>query len=156
MATAQDVHRKPVLPPRHPMPIASHKTSTQALFDKPANSPEGWPSGPQAIKHSLFSVVSDLAIDGSLLALSLAFLTFGITVHFYDQASTELHPYATSILVEAATYVRELARSNTKLLQLTGRVGTYRFSDPLRMCSWSSCADDSPLAPGTRRTYWHS
>jgi hypothetical protein len=91
----------------------------------------GLAKSPKAIKTSTVSTLSDLLVDIVLLALSLAFLTFGIAVRSYDQVSLLQHPHVADALLRASKYVHECHQMCLGLYSYIAR--GRQFSNSLRM-----------------------
>ena len=92
------------LPPE-PLAHCESPAPSKPLLEQSTELPKGWPESPRAVESSWPSILSDLAVDVVLLALSLGFLAFGLAVRFFDQVPTKHHPRTADALVEATKYV---------------------------------------------------
>jgi hypothetical protein len=86
-------------------PGVADKLSDSEVLEGSVHQFRGWPTRPNPVKHSISSILTDLSVDGFLLAISVAFLGFAITVHQYDQAPVAKYPHTTEALLSASKYV---------------------------------------------------
>ena len=85
--------------------IAPDNINTAPL-PKPTNdAPRGWPMLPRRVKTSLHTRLTEFVVDMVLLACSVAFLAFAMTVIKYDQAPVHSHSTLAQTLESAAKYV---------------------------------------------------
>lgn len=102
--SADEVHHEP-----------THDTALTAtpLLDADADEaetcvPQGWPTSPNRVRHSLAAIASQGFFDIVLILCSASFLAFAQFVVHYDQAPTSENPKATNMLRSATKYVRLL------------------------------------------------
>ncbi|KAL1797058.1 hypothetical protein ACET3X_005598 [Alternaria dauci] len=80
-------------------------TATPLLdLDDATPVPQGWPTSPNRVKHSLSMILLNMAFDIFLFAFSSCFLVFSLVVMHYNGAPTSENPTATNVLARATKY----------------------------------------------------
>ena len=141
------IRRKPVflVPENSPASNLLQQTSPLLKQDSPvleqdAHLPKSWPTEPEVVKSSVISIILDILVEIILLALSLAFFAFGLTVRYYDQASIALHQGMVNKLLEATRYVSKSLDSFEPWYVGANTIsGTKCISNSFCECTWSSC-----------------
>ena len=77
------------------------------------------PLNPHVVNRSVTSIMLLCCLDVSLLALSLAFFAFGLTIHSHNKTSTASHPRLTNTLLQVSKYVSLPLRERMRQSELT-------------------------------------
>jgi hypothetical protein len=105
MDTLYGTSRKSNYSPIQLQDRVDHDTQADPLLAELVRRPNGWPASPRVVKSTIITIVSDLAVDLTLLSFSLLFLAFALTVRHYDQAPISSNPRAFDLLSQATRYV---------------------------------------------------